>query len=108
VTRELLDLLFAPQEEWMLPELLKTPTEVAVTMIQAVANVDLRPLLSLLDLPVLLVNGERSVVPADVGTWLAEHLPRGRRHLIAGAGHAPFWDDPETFNTAVRDFAATT
>jgi pimeloyl-ACP methyl ester carboxylesterase len=107
VTRELLDLMFAPREEWMLPELLKTPTEVAVAMIQAVANGDLRPHLALLDLPVLLVNGERSVVPPGVGVWLAEQLPRADRLLLAGAGHAPFWDDPVTFNAAVRRFAAT-
>jgi pimeloyl-ACP methyl ester carboxylesterase len=107
VTRELLDLMFAPREQWMLPELLKTPTEVAVAMIQTVANADLRPHLSLLDLPVLLVNGERSVVPPEVGVWLAEQLPRADRLLLAGAGHAPFWDDPDTFNAALRRFAAT-
>jgi pimeloyl-ACP methyl ester carboxylesterase len=108
VTSELLDMMFTPQEDWMLPELLKTPTEVAVTMIQDAATTDLRPLLPALDLPVLIVNGERSVVPADVGLWLEGELPQARRLLMRGAGHAPFWDDPKTFNSAVRDFAATT
>lgn len=104
-TRELLGVMFSPEEEWMLPELMKTPTEVATAMLAAVANVDLRPLLPQLELPVLLVNGRHSVVPYEVGGWLEEHLPRARRVVLEG-GHAPFWDDPIGFNAAVREFAA--
>lgn len=104
-TRELLGVMFSPEEEWMLPELMKTPTEVATAMLAAVANVDLRPLLPQLELPVLLVNGRHSVVPYKVGGWLEEHLPCARRVVLEG-GHAPFWDDPAGFNAAVREFAA--
>lgn len=104
VTAELVDLMFAPREDWMVPELMKTPTEVATAMLAAVAGTDLRPLLPQLDLPVLAVNGERSAVPAAVGGWLAANLPRGRSIVLEGAGHAPFWDDPAGFNRALRDF----
>jgi non-heme chloroperoxidase len=107
-TRELLAVMFSPEEDWMLPELMKTPTEVATAMLATVANVDLRPLLPQLELPVLLVNGGRSVVPPEVGVWLEEHLPRARRVLLEEAGHAPFWDDPAGFNSAVREFEAET
>jgi pimeloyl-ACP methyl ester carboxylesterase len=106
LTRELLGVMFSPEEEWMLPELMKTPTEVATAMLAAVANVDLRPLLPQLDLPVLLVNGGRSVVPPAVGRWLQERLPRARHVLLEQAGHAPFWDDPAGFNRALREFEA--
>ena len=105
-TAELLELMFTPRESWMLPELLKTPTEVAVTLLQAVAHMDLRPLLPRLTLPVLVVSGERSVVPPGVAGWLAERLPDGRKLVIPNAGHAPFWDDPPAFNQALRDFGA--
>jgi non-heme chloroperoxidase len=105
-TRELLAVMFSPEEDWMLPELMKTPTEVATTMLATVANVDLRPLLPQLQLPVLLVNGGRSVVPPAVAVWLEEHLARARRVLFDEAGHAPFWDDPMGFNRAVREFEA--
>lgn len=104
-TEELLDVMFTPREDWMLPELLKTPTEVAVSMLHAVAITDLRPLLPSLTLPVLVVNGGRSVVPPGVGGWLAEQLPDGRQVVIPNAGHAPFWDDPTMFNEALRRFA---
>ena len=73
-------------------------------MLAAVAYTDLRPLLGQLELPVLVVNGGRSAVPSDVGTWLAERLPQGRSVVLADAGHAPFWDDAPGFNAVVREF----
>lgn len=106
VTEGMLDLMFSPREDWMLPELLQTPTEVAVTMLHAVATADLRPLLPRIRQPVLSVNGERSAVPAAVGAWLAAAVPDGRSVVLPGAGHAPFWDDPDGFDAAVRGFVA--
>jgi non-heme chloroperoxidase len=110
VTRSLLtDAMFATElgeEElrWMVAELLKTPTEVAVAMLAAVAYTDLRPLLGQLELPVLVVNGGKSAVPSDVGAWLAARLPQGRSVVLEDAGHAPFWDDAPGFNAVVREF----
>jgi non-heme chloroperoxidase len=108
VTRELLGTMFSSQEDWMLPELMKTPTNVATTMLESVANVDLRPLLPQLDLPVLLINGRRSVVPWEVGEWLEANLRRAQLVVIDDAGHAPFWDNPSQFNEAVLRFIART
>jgi len=110
VTRSLLtDAMFATELgeddlRWMVAELLKTPTEVAVAMLAAVAYTDLRPLLGQLELPVLVVNGGKSAVPPDVAGWLAERLPQGRAVVLADAGHAPFWDDAPGFNAVVREF----
>jgi pimeloyl-ACP methyl ester carboxylesterase len=104
VTRELLGVMFAEPADWMYAELMKTPTEVAATMLATVAKFDLRPLLGRLTLPVLLVNGGRSVVPPAVGRWLAEQLAQAQSVLLDEAGHAPFWDDPDGFNAAVRSF----
>jgi pimeloyl-ACP methyl ester carboxylesterase len=109
-TRSLLqETMFATQLDedelrWMVAELMKTPTEVAVSMLAAVAYADLRPLLGQLGLPVLVVNGGRSAVPPEVGHWLADTLPHGRSVVLPEAGHAPFWDDAEGFNEAVRAF----
>jgi len=100
--------LSASEEEWMYGEMLKTPTEVAITMLAAVAGTDLRPLLPELKLPVLLVNGSRSAVPYEVGGWLEKHLPEGRRLVLEGAGHAPYWDAPEGFNGGIRQFIEET
>ena len=100
--------LSASEEEWMYGEMLKTPTEVAITMLAAVAGTDLRPLLPDLKLPVLLVNGSLSAVPHEVGGWLERHLPEGRRLVLEGAGHAPYWDAPERFNGGIRQFIEET
>jgi non-heme chloroperoxidase len=111
VTRSLLaETMFAtPLSEddlrWMTAELMKTPTETAVDMLSAVAYTDLRPLLQSLQLPVLVVNGGKSAVPAEVGSWLADTLPNARSVVLPDAGHAPFWDDAVGFNDAVRAFA---
>ena len=110
VTRSLLaETMFAtPLSEdelsWMTAELLKTPTEVAVAMLTAVAYTDLRPLLPSLQLPVLVVNGGKSAVPSEVGSWLAGALPSARSLVLPEAGHAPYWDDASGFNAAVRGF----
>jgi non-heme chloroperoxidase len=103
-TRELLEVMFQTPADWMYDEVMKTPTEVATVMLAAVAATDLRPLLPQLDLPALLVNGRRSVVPYEVGRWLADHLPQARSIVLEEAGHGPFWDDPAGFNRAVREF----
>lgn len=112
-TLELLEVMFPnglsrSEQEWMYAEMLKTPTEVATAMLAAVAETDLRPLLPQLKLPVLLVNGSRSAVPYEVGRWLEEHLPESRRLVLEGAGHAPYWDDPEGFNQGLRRFIQET
>ncbi len=112
-TLEMLTIMFPnglseSEQEWMYGEMLKTPTEVAITMLAAVAGTDLRPLLAGLKLPVLLVNGTRSAVPYEVGGWLADHLQNGRRLVLEGAGHSPYWDASESFNRGIRNFIEET
>ena len=82
----------------------QTPAEVASHMLREVATTDLRPMLRGVSVPTLVVNGAESVVPIGVCGWLAEQLPDGHCALIADAGHAPFWDAPADFNTAVAGF----
>ena len=56
--------------------------------------------------PALITHGadDRIVKPIAV----EQHklgLPRAQIHLMANAGHAPFWDDAATFNQRLRSFA---
>lgn len=91
--------------DWMTAELLKTPTEVMATMLATVANVDLRPLLGRLTLPVLSVNGRHSMVPVGVGAWLAATLPHARTVVMENSAHQPYLEEAERFNQIVREFA---
>lgn len=66
---------------------------------------DLRPLLPSLNLPVLLVHGDRdTLAPVQAAHWLAQHLPHAQLRVIAGAGHAPFLSHQPAFVAALQDF----
>jgi pimeloyl-ACP methyl ester carboxylesterase len=65
-------------------------------------------LLATLDVPILIVNGERdSMARRGEADFLAA-LPRARAITLAGAGHACNLDQPEAFDRAVLDFARAT
>jgi len=54
-----------------------------------------------LDLPVLIVDGERDIRPRSAVDSLERALPRVRRVTLAGAGHLPWVEDPHGFREAV-------
>ncbi|WP_328224079.1 alpha/beta hydrolase [Streptomyces sp. NBC_00104] len=54
-----------------------------------------------LDVPVLIVDGERDVRPRWAVDSLERALPRVRRVVLPGAGHLPWVEDPEGFGEAV-------
>jgi pimeloyl-[acyl-carrier protein] methyl ester esterase len=48
--------------------------------------------------PALVVTGGRdTLAPPEAGAWLAEALPAGRLHSLAGAAHAPFLSHRDAF-----------
>jgi pimeloyl-ACP methyl ester carboxylesterase len=56
--------------------------------------------------PVLITHGADDAIvrPAVVEQHKAS-MPHAQVHLVANAGHAPFWDDPLSFNRRLRGFA---
>ncbi|MFJ9247143.1 alpha/beta fold hydrolase [Streptomyces sp. NPDC101776] len=54
-----------------------------------------------LDLPVVIVDGERDIRPRSAVDSLARALPRVRRVTLADAGHLPWVEDPHGFRDAV-------
>jgi pimeloyl-[acyl-carrier protein] methyl ester esterase len=69
------------------------------------AETDLRPAVSRLSMPTLVIGGDRDrLTPPEAGAWLADAIP-GARHLsISGASHTPFISHPDAFLDAVGDF----
>ena len=68
----------------------------------------LRALAEHLDLPVLVIHGDRDrVTPLRDGRALAR-LARGKLELISGAGHFPHVRKPVQVNLALRDFCEDT
>lgn len=69
------------------------------------AREDLRAALPALDLPVLVVHGERDpICPAGAGRALAAAIPGARLVEVPGAGHAPFLSHPDAFDGALGPF----
>ena len=65
---------------------------------------DFRPAVARVRVPVLVVEGARSVVPlASLRTWAAT-APGGRLLLVPGAGHEVGMDQPEVLLAAARRF----
>lgn len=54
-----------------------------------------------LDVPVLIVDGERDIRPRWAVDSLERALPRARRVVLEGAGHLPWVEDPAGFREAV-------
>ena len=55
--------------------------------------------------PVLAVWGAQDdLVPHEYADALVERLPKARKVVIAGAGHAPYMNDADAFHDAVLNF----
>jgi pimeloyl-[acyl-carrier protein] methyl ester esterase len=69
---------------------------------------DLRPLLGRIRQPTLVVHGAHShLYGSDTADHLVEALPDARPVSFARSGHSPHLEQPEEFNAAIRQFAAS-
>jgi pimeloyl-ACP methyl ester carboxylesterase len=78
------------------------------TLWDSLVKQDLRPLLPGIAHPTLIVHGAHSQLygPGTAG-YLASALPRARALSFESSAHAPHLEQPELFNTAIREFAAS-
>ena len=67
-------------------------------------NPEYRQLVSRIDVPILLVIGDKPVVELETATELQRLNPRLRVEQIKDAGHAVPFDQPERFQAAVGAF----
>ena len=66
-------------------------------------DVDLRPQAPSLNVPAVVVHGERdALAPIEAGRWLAAHLPRARLVALEDAAHLPFFTHREAFVAALE------
>ena len=105
--------LFAPEFQAQHPDLmrdrreafLKTDPEVIQTACAQLAELDLRPELSQVKLPVLVLVGEHDeATPPPMSRELAAGLPNARLKILAGCAHVPQLQSPEAFLDAIGDF----
>jgi len=77
-------------------------------MVRALAEADLRDVLRLIDVPTLLLYGDKDVrSPLSVGRALQANIPTSRLVVIPGVGHLSNFEAPERFNDELRVFLRT-
>jgi 3-oxoadipate enol-lactonase len=105
--------LFAPEFQARHPELmrdrreafLRTDPEMFRAACAALAELDLRPELGRLTVPVLVLVGEHDeATPPPMSHELADLLPNARLAIIPGCAHVPQLQSPELFLDAISDF----
>jgi pimeloyl-[acyl-carrier protein] methyl ester esterase len=70
------------------------------------AQTDLRPMLTGVRQPVLLIHGDVDpLMPLAAAQRLMRELPDARLEVYGGSAHAPFASDPKRFVDSVRRFA---
>lgn len=75
-------------------------------MATAFADLDLRSVLPTIDVPTILIWGEEDKrSPLSVATEMQRNIPNSRLVTIPGAGHMSNMEQPQAFNSAVREFA---
>jgi 3-oxoadipate enol-lactonase len=105
--------LFAPEFQAAHPDLmadrreafLKTDPEVFRDACAALAELDLRPQLSNVKVPVLVLVGEHDeATPPPMSCELAAGLPQAHLEIIPGCAHVPQLQSPELFLETIGDF----
>lgn len=77
----------------------------ALAGLDLLAREDLRAALPAVDLPVLVVHGDRDpICPVGAGRATAAAVPGARLVELPGAGHAPFLSRPDPFRGALDAF----
>ena len=75
------------------------------TALEALYNADIRATLARLDLPALVIHGEKdNVCPVKAGRYLAANLKNAELKFCKDSGHAPFITRPAEVHESVTEF----
>jgi non-heme chloroperoxidase len=92
---------------WIMTENLKLPRERAATLLVDHVAADWRDVRPRITVPTLVIGGTVSVFPALGIQWVASQIPRATLRIFDAAelgSHFMFWENPDTFNSVVRQF----
>ena len=94
--------------DWAGAEFARTDPKAIEALWGSLAEEDLRPLLSRIEQPTLIVHGIQShLYGADTADHLVGALPNARAVAFHRSGHAPHMEQPELFNRTLKAFAAS-
>jgi class 3 adenylate cyclase len=72
--------------------------------ISSVLRLDVRPVLSSITAPTLVIHAKNDPMPVQCGHYLADHIPRARMLEVEGQDHAPWITEPDRILTAIEEF----
>jgi pimeloyl-ACP methyl ester carboxylesterase len=82
--------------DWGRKILFRSSSEAAVQLISCTYDLDLRPSLSKLQIPTLILHGDQDViVPIHDSEYMETQIPINHFHIVKGAGHVPTMTCPE-------------
>jgi pimeloyl-ACP methyl ester carboxylesterase len=96
--------------EWGLKMALKAPPEIAVNSLTNLFQADVRPLLKKIDIPTLILHGEKDIVFTRVSEgakYMHENIQGSKNYIIKDAGHFPSITAADKFNKILKEFIAT-
>ena len=80
--------------------------DVALQNLHALVEADMRPLLPAINLPTLIINGDRDVICLPgASDYLARQIPFGEHVVMPGCGHAPFLTRSREFADCLIHFS---
>lgn len=94
--------------DWASAEFARNDPDAIAQLWASLEQQDLRPLLSQIRHPTLIVHGAHSqLYGSDTADHLVAALPNARAVSFASSGHAPHLEEPALFNRTVTEFAAS-
>jgi pimeloyl-ACP methyl ester carboxylesterase len=87
----------------MLERMSASPGMARATL-EAAFRIDVRPILSTITAPTLVIHAREDLVPVQGGRYLAAHIPGARLLEVDGADHAPWMTDPDGITTGIEEF----
>jgi pimeloyl-ACP methyl ester carboxylesterase len=97
----------------------KTPAKIATNAITNLFQADLRPLLRKIDVPTLILHGEKDILftypmdrPIDFrvsegAKYIRENISGSKNYIFEGRGHFPSITAPDKFNKVLKEFIMT-
>ncbi|RPA19622.1 adenylate/guanylate cyclase domain-containing protein [Gordonia sp. OPL2] len=67
-------------------------------------TIDVRPILSTLSTPTLVIHAIDETIPIQCGRYLADHIPDARWLEVTGVDHAPWATEPDRILTSIEEF----
>ncbi|KAK3308384.1 Alpha/Beta hydrolase protein [Chaetomium strumarium] len=93
--------------EWILSQNRKMSDAHAAALFLDHAFRDWRDVFPRITVPTLVLGGELSIGPPAEMKWIATQIPGAQHYIFTAAekgSHFMFWEEPERFNSVVKDF----